>query len=91
MAMTIERFKWTIHAEERLSQRGLSRARVEHAVQELHPIREANLGAAEWRVDAGRFVVIYDHPDNKDIDAVRIVSVWSKRWRRRWPTQSYPA
>jgi hypothetical protein len=89
--MTIERFEWTVHAAERLPQRGLTRARVERAVQELHPIRETNLGAAEWRIDAGRFVVIYDHPDDGDLDAVRIVSVWSKRRRKRRPTQSYPA
>jgi hypothetical protein len=44
--MTIERFKWTIHAEERLPQRELTRAVIEHAVQELHPIREANQGSA---------------------------------------------
>jgi hypothetical protein len=42
MEMTIEHFKWTIHAEERLPQRELTRARVEHAVRELHPLREAN-------------------------------------------------
>jgi hypothetical protein len=79
--MTIHRFTWTIHAEERLPQRGLTRARVEHAVRELHPIRETNQGEAEWRVDAGRFVVIYDHPDREDLEAVRIVSAWSKRRR----------
>lgn len=88
--MTIEHFNWTIHAEDRLPQRGLTRARVERAVRELHPIREANQGAAEWRVDAGRFVVVYDHPDDDDIDAVRIVSVWSKRKRKRRSAERYP-
>ena len=81
--MTIDRFTWTIHAEERLPQRGLTRARVERAVRGLHPIREANEGEAEWRVDAGSFVVIYDHPDHRDAEAVRIVSAWPKRGRRR--------
>jgi hypothetical protein len=90
MAMTIEHFKWTIHAEERLPQRELTRARVERAIRELHPLREANQGAAEWRVDAGRFVVIYDHPDSDDINAVRIVSVWSKRRRKRRSAERYP-
>jgi hypothetical protein len=79
--MTIRRFTWTIHAEERLPQRGLTRTRVERAVRELHPIREPNQGEAEWRVDAGRFVVIYDHPDLEDLEAVRIVSAWPKRRR----------
>ncbi|MGH8980757.1 MAG: hypothetical protein ACRDWE_07040 [Acidimicrobiales bacterium] len=81
--MTINRFTWTIHAEERLPQRGLTRARVERAVRELHPIRGSNEGEAEWRVDAGRFVVVYDHPVRSDIGVVRIVSVWPKRRRRR--------
>jgi hypothetical protein len=79
--MTINRFTWTIHAEERLPQRGLTRALVERAVRELHPLRTTNEGAAEWRVDSGRFVVIYDHPDGQDAAAVRIVSVWPKRRR----------
>jgi hypothetical protein len=81
--MTIDRFTWTTHAEERLPQRELTRERVERAVRELHPLRETNEGAAAWRVDAGRFVVVYDHPDHNDIDAVRIVSAWPKRRRRK--------
>jgi hypothetical protein len=81
--MTIERFIWTIHAEERLSQRGLTRVRVERAVRELHPIRETNDGKAAWRVDAGRFVVVYDHPHGADMDAVRIISTWPKRRRHK--------
>ncbi|HEY3958899.1 MAG TPA: hypothetical protein VGL68_00155 [Solirubrobacteraceae bacterium] len=77
--MTIQRFTWTIHAEERMAQRGLTRARIERAVRELHPTRETNEGEAEWRVDAGPFVVVYDHPDREDIDTVRIISAWPKR------------
>lgn len=88
--MAIKRFTWTIHAEERLPQRELVRAHIERAIRDLHPLRETNQGAAEWRVDAGRFVVIYDHPDDGDLDAVRIVSVWSKRRRKRRPLESYP-
>jgi hypothetical protein len=88
--MTIDRFTWTIHAEERLPQRELTRARVERAVRELHPIREANQGAAAWRIDTGRLVVVYDHPDGDDIDAVRIVSAWSKRRRKRRSAERYP-
>jgi hypothetical protein len=88
--MTIDRFAWTVHAEDRLAQRGLSRARVERAVRELHPIRKVNKGAAVWRVDAGSFVVVYDHPDNDDMNAVRVVSVWPKRRRNRRSSESYP-
>jgi hypothetical protein len=83
MTMTIERLTWTTHAEDRLLQRGLTRERVERAVQDLHPIREDNEGEAEWRVDAGGFVVVYAHPDNEDTATARIVSVWPKRHGRR--------
>jgi hypothetical protein len=88
--MTINRFTWTTHAEERLPERGLTRALIERAVEELHPIRVTNDGQAEWRIDTGRFVVVYDHPDDDDIDAVRIVSAWSKRRRKRRAPESYP-
>ena len=81
--MPIKRFTWTFHAEDRLPQRGLTRVQVERAVRELHPLRETNDGEAEWRIDAGRFVVVYDHPAGGDIDAVRIVSAWAKRRRHR--------
>lgn len=81
--MTIKRITWTTHAEDRLPQRGLTRERVEHAVRDLHPIREDNEGEAEWRVDAGSFVVVYAHPDNEDTATARILSVWRKRRRRR--------
>lgn len=81
--MTIERITWTAHAEDRLAQRGLTRERVERTVRDLHPIREDNEGEAEWRVDAGSFVVVYAHADNKDTATVRIVSVWPKRRRHR--------
>lgn len=80
--MTIERITWTTHAEERLPQRGLTRARVERAVRTLHPTRETNEGEADWRVDAGRFVVVYDHPRGDDAGAIRIVSVWPKHRSR---------
>ncbi len=81
--MTIERFVWTIHAEERLGERGLTKELVEKAVREGHPIRHANEGEADWLVDAGRFFVAYDHPALGDIDAVCIVTVWTKRRRKR--------
>ncbi|HEX5853110.1 MAG TPA: hypothetical protein VFY36_08455 [Solirubrobacteraceae bacterium] len=79
--MVLERITWTFHAEERLSQRGLTRARVERAIQELHPIREINKGRAAWRVDAGSFVVVYDR--SASLNSIRIVSVWVKRRPRR--------
>lgn len=46
--MPIKRFIWTFHAEDRLLERGLTRAQVERAVRELHPLRETNAGDAQW-------------------------------------------
>jgi hypothetical protein len=88
--VTIERFIWTIHVEERLPERKVTREAVERAIREGHPIREPNDGEADWRVDASRFVVVYDHPYDDDIDAVCIVSVWSKHRRRRRGRTEYP-
>jgi hypothetical protein len=77
--MPIERFIWTQHAEERLRDRNLAKDLVEQAIREGHPMRQINKGEADWRLVLGRFVVIYDHPDGDDIDAVRVVSVWTRR------------
>jgi hypothetical protein len=81
--MSIERFIWTVHAEERLDDRKLTKDLVEQAIREGHPMREANEGRADWIVDVGRFAVVYDHPGWGDFDAVRIVSVWTDRRRPR--------
>jgi hypothetical protein len=77
--MPTERFIWTEHAEERLRDRKLTKGVVERAIREAHPLRQVNRGQADWRLVFGRFVVVYDHPDGEDIDAVRIVSVWTRR------------
>lgn len=76
MALT---FVWTAHALERLPERGLSGNEIEQAVRRLHPLRQPNEGEADWRIDTGRFVVLYDHPDQNDLDVVRIVTTWRKR------------
>jgi hypothetical protein len=87
--MAIDHFTLTVHADERLPQRGLTRARVENALRQLHPIRETNEGTAQWRVDAGGFVIVYVHPDGDDVSSVRIVSVWTKRRRKRRVSGGY--
>ncbi|MGH2854049.1 MAG: hypothetical protein ACRDLF_07635 [Solirubrobacteraceae bacterium] len=79
--MTIERFVWTIHAEERRTQRLLDRSELERAIRDGHTDREINRGDADWRIyglliDGRRFVAVYDHPHGADHTAVRIVSVW---------------
>jgi hypothetical protein len=74
-------FVWTFHALERLAERGLTREDVEGAVHDEHPTRETNPGKADWRIDTGRIVVLYDCPDKRDIDVIRIVTAWPKRRR----------
>lgn len=77
--MPITRFVWTVHASDRLSERGLTRSAVEAAIHEGHGLRATNDGEADWRVDNGRLVVIYDYDERADVSTVRIVSVWLKR------------
>ena len=79
--MEIERFVWTEHARERLSERRLDASDVEEAVRNQHSEREVNDGRAQWLVSAKTpggvpFEAIYDHPHGDDASAVRIVSVW---------------
>lgn len=74
---------WTTHALERLPERGLTHEMVERAVQDGHARREANRGPADWRIDAGHFFVLYDHPADEDIDKIRVITVWTKHRKRR--------
>jgi hypothetical protein len=76
-------FVWTVHALERLHERGLTRETVERTVRESHAARQTNTGAADWRIDAGSFFVLYDHPVGNDMDVARIITVWPKRRKRR--------
>jgi len=79
--MAIERFVWTIHAEDKRANRLLDRATLEHAVRDGHSERAINRGDADWRVegllaDGRHFVVVYDHPHGADQASARIVTVW---------------
>lgn len=75
--------EWTFHALARLTERGLTRELVERTIRERHQLREPNTGEADWRIDAGRFIVLYDHQDKGDMNTIRIITVWSKRRKRR--------
>lgn len=82
--MAIERFLWRLHAEQRLHERGLTRAEVEQTIRDGHDERQPNDGDADWRIygiraDGRHYVVIYDNPVNRDRAAVEIVSVWTLR------------
>jgi hypothetical protein len=76
-------FLWTSHALKRLSERGLTRRAAEQAVRDLHPLRVPNDGAADWRIDANRISVLYDHPVANKTNVVRIITAWPKRRERR--------
>jgi hypothetical protein len=74
-------FIWTIHAEDRRTERLLDRSELERAIRDGHPERQINRGRADWLIDGllgdgRRFAVVYDHPHGIDHAAVRIVSVW---------------
>lgn len=79
--MSIERFIWTTHAEDKCTRRLLDRVALEHAIAHRHTERKINRGEADWRIDGllpdgRRFAVIYDHPHRTDRSTVRIVSAW---------------
>ena len=88
--MTAKRFIWTFHALERLHERGLTREMVEQTVRDGHPVPVANKGDADWRIDAARFVVLYDQPVDGDVNAIRIITAWPKRRKRRRHLRSIP-
>jgi hypothetical protein len=74
-------FYWTRHAEERLTQRQLTRGDVEQAIREHHDDRQVNTGRADWLLSTSSaagvpFEAVYDHPVSGDATAVRIVSAW---------------
>jgi hypothetical protein len=80
-AMPIERFVWTLHAEQKRAERLLDRVGVERAVRNGHPNRQINRGRADWLihgllVDGRRVEVVYDYPYGADHAAALIVSVW---------------
>jgi hypothetical protein len=82
----IERFIWTVHAQDRAAERGLNRFDVEAVVREGHKSRQQNRGPGDWRVngthpDGQIFVVIYDHPALADTGLARIVTLWRARSR----------
>ena len=76
-------FIWTVHALERLHERGLSRDEIERTVRRLHPLRQPNEGDADWRIHTGRFVALYDYSDQNNRDMVRIVTVWRQSDRAK--------
>jgi len=82
--VAIERFIWTLHAEDRAVERGLSHLDVEEVVSDGHRARQTNKGLGDWRVygtrsDGQSFAVVYDQPVLGDDELARIVTIWRVR------------
>jgi hypothetical protein len=71
--------RWTLHALDKAQKLGFARHDVESVLLERHRERRRNAGRAAWRVVAGRLVIAYEHPDDDDPLAARVVTVWRRR------------
>lgn len=71
--------RWTAHALVKVEVLGIDATQVERSVLEYDAVRRPNPGSAGWRVDAGRLVIVYEHPDGEDPSAARIVTLWRRR------------
>jgi predicted protein tyrosine phosphatase len=58
---------------------GIARTDVERTVIEQHHPRRRNARAADWLLDAGRLVIVDDHPDDADAMSARIITLWRRR------------
>ena len=67
--------RFTDHAARRAGRRGIGLA----TVVDLHDRRRRNPGgAAEWRVEGGGIVVLYDWPTGDDHGVALVRSVWRR-------------
>jgi hypothetical protein len=71
--------RWTDHAYVKANLLGAARTDIERALIERHHARQANAGAASWRISTGPWVILYDHPDGGDQTTARIVTLWRRR------------
>jgi hypothetical protein len=70
------RVEFTDHAAERAERYAVPYSEVADAVLEEHHRRRSNPGAAEWQIQRGRLVVVYDWPTEGDETTARVVSLW---------------
>lgn len=73
------RVRFTDHAVVKAAMLGYATADVVAVVLEHHEQRRRNRGAAQWRVEVDRLVVVYDHPDDADPGCARVVTLWRRR------------
>ncbi len=71
--------RWTNHAHVKADLIGAALTDIERAVVDHHRARQTNTGAAQWRISAGSWVILYDYPDGSDPTTARIVTLWRRR------------
>jgi hypothetical protein len=71
--------RWTDHAYVKAITLGAARADIERTIIDRHDARQANVGAAQWRLSTGPWVILDDHPDGSDPTTARIVTLWRRR------------
>jgi hypothetical protein len=67
---------WTAHARVKAELLGVTRVDVEDAVLERYDQRTRNTRSADWLVTAGSLAVAFNHPDEGDTTAARVVTLW---------------
>jgi mRNA-degrading endonuclease RelE of RelBE toxin-antitoxin system len=70
------RVVFTEHAAERATRYDLPFTDIAEAILDRHSRRRKNPGHGDWQVRRGRFVVIYNWPDEGDRSTARVVTVW---------------
>jgi len=66
------------HADERVSERGLSTAELANLVLTRHRWRRRNVGSADWIVRGHGMAAAYNWPDRGDRLTARIVTGWQE-------------
>jgi hypothetical protein len=71
--------RWTDHALTKADFLDIARANVEDAVLDHFAARMRNGGAGDWKLVRDRMVVIFNHPDEGEDIAARVVTLWRQR------------